>query len=380
MANDWVGGALWILTPAIAVSMGLSPSEVGLLITVHYVGAAMGYLPAGVLADRVKHQGRLLTMTFFWVAFGYALAAEANSFWLLAILLAIAGMGDAAWHPIATGVLVQQMPPRRGMVLGIHAMGGTLAEVGAPLGAGFLLSYMDWQSALQVSVIPALLMGVVFIFFARQIPVSHQEAVSRLELASIARHWLRPMGLTLALKIALYNMALMALMSMTPLYLQNELSYSAAFSGGVFASAMLLGSLLQPVIGKYSDGQDRQRVFIIGSVLAMLTALFAGLSENPIATIGALIASMTVLVGIRSSVLASAVEYASTRAATTLGFVFVLLDGVGALGALVAGWVGEISLKQVFVLSAAFAFASILLSIALMKTSKSSHQDSPVKS
>ena len=50
-------------------------------------------------------------------------------------------MGDAAWHPIATGILVRQMPKQRGQALGVHAAGGTLAEVlSAPAGrfsAGF---------------------------------------------------------------------------------------------------------------------------------------------------------------------------------------------------------------------------------------------------
>ncbi|MFT5112404.1 MAG: MFS family permease [Parasphingorhabdus sp.] len=367
MANDWAPGALWILMPAIAVSMGLSPSEVGLLITIHYVGAAIGYLPAGILADRVANQGRLLTMTFWWVAVGYLLASQVEGFWPLAILLAIAGMGDAAWHPIATGVLVNQMPKRRGMVLGIHAMGGTMAEVGAPLAAGFMLSYFDWRTALQFSVIPAVIMGVVFLYFSRSIPLSKSSAVSSVELSRIARHWLKPKGITLAVKISLYNMSLMALMSMTPLYLQNDLSYSAAFSGIVFAAAMLLGSLLQPVIGRYSDKKDRQHIFIGGSLLVLGFCLIASFSNNPALTIASLVLAMAILVSIRSSVLASAVEYASTRAATTLGFVFVMLDGVGALGALAAGRVGEINLQSVFLLAAGFALGSMILSLLLLR-------------
>ena len=95
---------------------------------------------------------------------GYLLASFAGDFWVLALLLAIAGMGDAAWHPMATGVLVQHFPGRRGEALGVHAMGGTLAEVVGPLTAGFLLGFLDWRGALQVSVVPTLLMGIGFIW------------------------------------------------------------------------------------------------------------------------------------------------------------------------------------------------------------------------
>ena len=365
MANDWAPEAIWILAPAIGISMGLSPTEIGLLLAIHAFGAAMGYLPAGILSDRVSHKGRLLAMTFWWVAIGYTLASFAPGFWSLAILLAIAGMGDAAWHPIATGVLVEQMPKRRGYVLGIHAMGGTFAGVGSPLLVGFLLSFLDWRYALQISVVPTMIMGIVFIFYARHIPMSGSTAVSRLELKQISKHWLKPTGITLILMIAIYNMALIAVMSMVALFLQSKLDYSPIVSGAVFAGGMLFGALLQPFIGRISDLTDRNLVFIYGTLLATVCALLAAFSAVAILIVVGLIANIAILSSVRSGVLASAVEYAGARAATTLGFVFVMLDGVGALGAILAGYVGEVDLQYAFGLSALLSFISVLLSVAL---------------
>ncbi len=367
LANDWAPASIWLLAPAIGAAMGLSPSEIGLLITISYMGASMGYLPAGILADRVSHQGRLLAATFWWVAIGYFLASLAPGFWSLAILLAVAGMGDAAWHPIATGVLVEQAPKRRGMVLGIHAMGGTLSEVGAPLTVGLLLSLVDWRTALQVSVLPAVVMGVVFLFLLPRIPRSASAGVSRLELGRITRHWMRPRGLQLIGMISIYNMALMALMSMSPLFLQRELGHGPALAGAVFAAAMLAGSLLQPWIGRFSDTRDRYGVFIAGSCAGILLSLGAALLVSPPWIIVSLGGAMAILIAVRSGVLASAVDYASSRAATTLGFVFMLLDGVGALGALLAGWVAEVDLRYCFLLAAALSTTSVLLAFGLRR-------------
>ena len=86
--------ALGLLLGLLNAAMGLSPAEVGLLITITHVGAALGYLPAGVLADRVTNRGRLLLGTFWWVAIGYLAASFAPGFWTLALMLAIAGIGD----------------------------------------------------------------------------------------------------------------------------------------------------------------------------------------------------------------------------------------------------------------------------------------------
>ena len=365
LANDWAPASIWILAPAIAMSMGLSPSEMGLLIAIQAMGASLGYLPAGILADRVSKQGRLLIYTFWWVAVGHLLASMAPGFWSLAIMIAIAGMGDAAWHPIATGILVKQMPERKGMVLGIHAMGGTLAEVGSPLVVGLLLGYFDWRTTLQFSVVPAVLMGLVFCFYAKHIPVSTVQKVSKFELGQIVKHWLKPKGLALVGMISLYNMALIALMSMSALFMQSQLQYSPAYAGIMFAAAMLLGSILQPVLGRYSDVVDRHLVFIVGSLLAICCGAIATLSGNNVIVVTALIFNMGLLVSVRSGILASAVEYARTRAATTMGFVFVLLDGVGALGAVLAGFVAEYQLRYVFALAAILSLLSVILSISL---------------
>jgi FSR family fosmidomycin resistance protein-like MFS transporter len=370
MANDWAPAAIWLLVPAIATSLNLSPTEIGLLIAIHTIGASLGYLPAGILSDRIHHKGRLLAATFWWVAAGYFLASLAPGFWSLAIILAIAGMGDAAWHPIATGILVEQRPKQKGLVLGIHAMGGSFAEVGSPLAIGFLQTFVDWRSALQLAVIPAMIMGIVFIFFAREIPPSNLSVISRVELGAIARHWFKPAGLILIGMISIYNMALMALLSMIALFLQNDLAYSPAQAGIAFACSMLIGSLAQPFIGRYSDTSNRHGIFIVGSALAIVCSAIAAAGNHPGLIVAALVANIAILASIRSGVLAAAVEYASSRAATTLGFVFVVLDGVGALGAILAGLVGEHNLQNVFALAGILTLLSVILSVILYRKNK----------
>ncbi len=127
LANDWAYGSILLIAPAVAVSFDLGAPEVGLLLAVHSAAGALVYVPAGVLADRVTRRGPLLAMTFPWVTLGYLAASFAGGYWGLVGLLAIAVLGDAAWHPIATGDLVQRYPEKRAHVLGVHAMGGTSA-------------------------------------------------------------------------------------------------------------------------------------------------------------------------------------------------------------------------------------------------------------
>ena len=194
LANDWSPAAIWLLAPAIGLAFDLQPSEIGLLITVHSFGAALAYLPAGILSDRIQRQGKLLLFTFWWVGLGYFLASFVQDFWILATVLALAGMGDAAWHPIATGALARRFPSRKGLALGIHAVGGTLAEVFSPLVVGILLSVMEWRSALQLSIVPPLIMGIVFYKFRNAIPVSTTVGISKVDLLTLLDSWTTRLG------------------------------------------------------------------------------------------------------------------------------------------------------------------------------------------
>ena len=106
-ANDLAPVGMFVIIPAFGLAMGLSPTQIGLLFMFHSMGAALAYLPAGMLADHVANRGAIILVTFFWVSFGYLVASFSDGFWVFAILIAIASMGDAAWHPIATGVLAQ---------------------------------------------------------------------------------------------------------------------------------------------------------------------------------------------------------------------------------------------------------------------------------
>lgn len=367
LANDWAPSTIWIVAPAIAAAMDLSPAEVGLLITIAHFGAALGYLPAGVLADRVANRGRLLLGTFWWVAAGYLAASFAPGFWTLALMLAIAGIGDAAWHPIATGVLAQSLPTRRAHALGIHAMTGTFAEVLAPLGIGFLLVWFDWRVAMQISTVPAILMGIAFFRIANYVPPSPHHAISLADLRALWNIWRVPRGLGVITMVSVYNMSLLAILAMTPLFLQRVHGLSLVQAGAVFSSMVLAGALVQPLVGRLSDATGRKPVFIAGTVAAGLACLAVAWSATLGAVILALIAAVAALYGIRSSVLASAIEFGERREATTLGLAFMLLDGVGALGSALAGAVGSLDLHYPFLLAAGMAGVAAVVAVPIMR-------------
>ena len=366
LVNDWVSGTIWLLAPAIAASMGLGPTEVGLILTINGLGAGLAYIPAGIIADRSTRPGYLMLLSFWWVAIGYFTATLAPGFWPVTLLLAFGVMGDAFWHPIATGVLVKQMPERRAQVLGIHAVGGSIgAEVLGPLATGFLLGFFDWQTSLQILVIPAVVMGFLFIPVAMRIRAEGSQKMTDIDLVGLARHWLSGRGKLLMLIMVLYNLSLIAILGMTPLYLQSEHGLSPFNAGLVFATMLLVGTAFQPIAGKYSDRNGRKPIIVTILFIACFFAVIAGLASSMIWAIVGLLPAAALLTTIRPVVLATAVDYSAKSEATTLGIVFTILDGVGMMGALFAGLIGEFSLNYAFLLAAGFAMASALIAMKL---------------
>ena len=187
-ANDFVPCSVVVLAPAIALEMNLNPMEVGLLLT-STVSAAHWVFPFRFTGRFCQEPGNLLMLTFWWVGLGYLLASWAPGFWSLAFLFALAGCGDAAWHPLATAILVNLIR-KTWAGFGFHAIGGTLSAVVGPVIVGFLLASMDWRETLHWIILPTLLVGLLFLKIRKWVPEQPQrKAFSREDFQLLWKNW-----------------------------------------------------------------------------------------------------------------------------------------------------------------------------------------------
>ena len=364
-ANDLVPCSVVVLAPAIAIEMELNPMEVGLLLTLHTLGSALGFLPAGLLADTSRKRGNLLVLTFWWVGLGYLLASWAPGLWSLAFLFALAGCGDAAWHPLATAILVKFDPQNRGQALGFHAFGGTLAGVVGPVIVGILLASTDWRQTIQLIILPTLLVGLLFIKISKLVPEQTRiKAFSKEDFKHLWKIWTKKNGLLIICLMSSYHMSLVAMMSMIPLYLREFHGLSSPMTGLAFGMMVLSGAFMQPLMGRFSDHAGRRKVIVFGVATGAVCAFIIPILENfglLFMIIIFLLVGVGLLQGVRSSLLAAAVEYTGSREGTTLGFAYTLMDGIGAFGALLAGWAAGIQFSHAFLLAGILCTFSLIL-------------------
>lgn len=369
-ANDLAPIGMYLIIPAFGAGLGLSPAEIGLLFMIHNVGASLAYFPAGLVVDHVANRGVLLAITFFWVALGYLAASFADGFWVFAALIAVAGMGDAAWHPIATGVLTQMHKARRAYALGMHAIGGHLSEVVALPAVGLLLTVGDWRLATQVLVIPGFLVGLFFIWLIPKVPRHVNTRPTKGDFADIWRIWTTPTGLRVVALFTAYNMGLFAIIAMTPLYLRANHDLGWMTTSLAMAAMMLPGALLQPFMGKWSDNIGRKPLVVLGNATAATMAFVAWLSTSLPLSLIALGVALTLLVGIRAVLLAAAIDHAGGREGTSLGLTFACMDGFAASAAVLAGLAGEKDLANAFLLASGFSTVAVILALTMPRSNR----------
>ena len=152
---------------------------------------------------------------------------------------------------------------------------------------------------------------------------------------------------------------------MTPLYLQGVHGFEAFTTGIIFSAMLLLGALAQPYLGLASDLVGRRTVFLAGNLIAAAATLLIFVLDDPVVIIVLLVVAASALAGIRSAALAAAVDFAGHREATTLGFAFSLMDGVGALGGVIAGLAAWYALPYAFVVAAVLSAASAASSLVM---------------
>ncbi len=343
-AVDAGTAALWIIAPAIAVGMGLSSTQVGLIFTVIAVSAGISHIPASLVGE-TRFRGVFLLSTFWWVAGAYLAASLAPGYLALLVFVALASSGAASWHPVAMGTLVEHMPGRRGVALAVHFVGGSIMEVLAPIVAGLLLVVMDWRSVVQIMVIPALIMGVLFLRLHRWIRPPTMGSVSLKDLRTQVRLVWKPASMAGLGILGLHSMAMVALWSMTPLYLIEERGLSSGMTGVLFSVMVLSGSLGAVLLGRLSDKRNRKIMTVAILVVGATSPILILLAPTLPVLIAALMLAGLIIMGLLPTLIATVLSIVGGRQMVMIGLIMGTGEVVGALGALLAGAAGETDLR-----------------------------------
>jgi FSR family fosmidomycin resistance protein-like MFS transporter len=158
------------LFPWLMRDFALSYSELGLLVTLFFVISGIGQALSGFLVDRVGARPVLFVALGCFVLAALA-AAAAQGYWGLMAAAALAGLGNAPFHPVDFTILNKRVSqPRLGHAFSVHGITGNLGWASAPVFlAGITAATGSWRIAYLAAAAVALVVLAVLIAQRRAI-------------------------------------------------------------------------------------------------------------------------------------------------------------------------------------------------------------------
>lgn len=301
--THWYPATFYILLPLIGVEMGLSNTEIGLIMTAQYAAGAISNLPGGIIVDSVGRKGLLLALSLFWIGVPYFLMGFSQAYWMLVLCSALIGVGNNLWHPTAIPWLGRRFPERKGLVMAYHGMGGNVGDALAPLAAGALIAWLalSWRDVVIINILPGVVMAIAILWWLGKVTAEPKKnaAVSadgkQLSTAEVMRAlpqlFKNKVLLFLCMSSAFRSMTQNGIMVFLPLYLARELGYSIWWVGVAMFVLQAAGFIAAPVAGHLSDKMGRRNVIMSSMIMTgvvLFFMVFAGKSPLFVALVAIL--------------------------------------------------------------------------------------------
>lgn len=301
---------------------------VGVLAAVGFGCYGLGAVPFGFLADR-RAPGRLLLLCAVGIGGSMAAVAASPSIPLLAASLGALGFFSAVYHPTGLSVISRSVV-EQGRGMGWHGMGGSLGIAAGPAFVGATLSWgWSWRLVAGLLILPAI--AAATLLLTNRLP----------DDATLGRR--APSASRRALFTAPFVLILFVYMFAGFAY-QGGLTFLPVFVGpGLFALALAFGAVGQVVSGRLADRSHPDRILFIlsllGALLLLLLALLVALGPPGVLFGAAALVFGLVLFSLEplQNTLVTGEAPRSLRG-LAFGFTFLSVFGIGAIGAVLAGW------------------------------------------
>ncbi|MFW5900667.1 MAG: MFS transporter, partial [Halodesulfurarchaeum sp.] len=237
-----------VLLPYIREAYGLSLSVAGLLVTIVWLGSALGQLPGGILADRYNER-HVLTVALLVVAVALSVVTLTGSGLVVFLATGLVGLGLSLFPIARITVLTDIYPDAVGRALGVTMATGDIGQTIVPPLAGFLAAAVTWQLGFGV-LVPVFLAvaGVVWVVVPDGAP-SEAEAMSLDRMRAVIAELRTRTMLLVTVVLFFYILVWQSFTGFYPTYLVDVKGLSPSVSGTIFALFFGIGVLVKPVSG-----------------------------------------------------------------------------------------------------------------------------------
>ena len=271
----WIVQSFVVALPEIQAAFHLNSVGVGGILSARELASGLVALPGGVVVDILRrYWGQLLAACLGVAAVGCLVMGVSPVYPLLLVGIAVVAVSHSIWHLPASASLSHHFPHRRGAVLAAHGVGGSVGDVAGPVVTGALLVFLGWRELISVYAVVPFFLGAVAVWSFRHIGGTEEPpTVAVRQRVDATRRLLQTPALWgLTVVRGFRAMALVALVTILPLYLGNELQMGTAARGFHVGLLIAVGLFAKPVAGLLSDRLGRKNVLVPGLLWSCLVA------------------------------------------------------------------------------------------------------------
>ena len=359
--NDTSANLFTGLLPVFTSLFGLSYLLAGLVAMVFNITSCIMQPLFGRWFDRTQTVW-LLEVGIAVNCIAMSLTGIAPDYTTLLLLVGIAGLGSAAFHPPSFSTVVRSGGPARGRAMGIFLSGGNTGYFLGPLVGGLVVSTLGLPGSLLL-----LPIGVVTAVLLFRIRVGgHQSAMLTTDQTRPAN--MRLLAL-LASITAFRSIAIQSVVTFLPLYFvaKGDPLLVATSTASLWLGIGVLGQLGG---GHISDRIGRRPV-IVASLLAGGLSFYGFLNSSGLVSILLLALSGIFLYASWSVIVVMSSEAAPGNVGAVTGFMLGFSVGVGGFGALGFGAAADtLGLDFAFTLTIASALVGGLMALLLPRSKR----------
>ena len=353
-----------ILLPEIKIGLGLTATQLGSLAAARQLTGWFTTMGAGYLGDRFAHRSSLmLGISLSLMGVSFFLAGYAANYWFMFAAMLVIGLGPSLYHPPAIGALSRRFPDKRGFAISLHGTGGSAGEILGPLVAAGALILLSWQGVLKLSLWPALLAAFAIWSIMRNVPGDVPGTKStRTYFASLISLFRKRALFGVVVTAAMRSMGQSATVTFLPIYLREDLEFSAARVAIYLSLAQVVGLGIQPLFGHWSDRFGRKAVLV--PALTAQAVLFIGIyyADPGVQLILVILALGAVLYSLHTIFIAAAMDIAEGEVQSTVVSLIYGAAFLGTFSPLLAG----IIVDQTGNTSNAFIYGGVVMALTVI--------------
>ena len=365
-----------ILLPEIKLGLGLSATQLGMLAFSRQLTGWFTTVAAGYLGDRFANRAAImLGMSMALMGISYFFAGFAPNYWVMLIAMLLVGIGPSMYHPPAIGALSRRFPDKRGFAISLHGTGGSVGEVLGPLVTAGALTFLMWRQVLQISLFPAILAGFLIWSMMRSVSGEVPGTGSTGDyFKSIAALLKKGRLAVLVAVTALRSMGQSAIMIFLPLYLREDLEFSAGKVAIYLAMSQAVGMFAQPAMGYFSDRYGRKVVLVPSMTVMGFLFLALTYADTGIQLILTILALGAFLYSLHTIFIAAAMDVAGEEVQSTVVSLIYGASFLGTFSPVFAGIIADnYGIEKTFLYGGAMILLATLV-LALTRLPKTANQ------